>query len=82
MMTNDRMQSAVNTLNDYFDFIKGTDCADDYVEVSDAVLVYEHINPKHALLLGLAYLGASGLLALPVLLTSESISCSGRALES
>lgn len=64
------MQSSVNTLNDYFDFIKGTDCADDYVEVSDAVLVYEHINPKHALLLGLAYLGASGLLALPVLLTS------------
>lgn len=64
------MQSAVNTLNDYFDFVKGTDCADDYVEVSDAVLVYEHINPKHALLLGFAYLGASGLLALPVLLTS------------
>lgn len=64
------MQSAVNTLNDYFDFIKGTDCADDYVEVSDAVLVYEHINPKHVLLLGLAYIGLAGLLALPVLLTS------------
>ncbi len=64
------MQSAVNTLNDYFDFVKGTDCADDYVEISDAVLVYEHINPKHALLLGFAYLGVSGLLALPVLLTS------------
>lgn len=64
------MQAAVNALNDYFDFIKGTDCADDYVEVSDAVLVYEHINPKHVLLLGLAYIGLAGLLALPVLLTS------------
>lgn len=64
------MQAAVNALNDYFDFIKGTDCADDYVEVSDAVLVYEHINPNHVLLLGIAYLGIAGLLAFPVLITS------------
>lgn len=64
------MQSAVNALNDYFDFIKGTDCADDYVEVNDAVLVYEHINPTHVLLLGLMYIGFAGLLALPVLLVS------------
>ena len=64
------MQAAVNAFNDYFDFIKGTDCADDYVEISDAVLVYEHINPKHVLLLGLAYLGIAGLLAFPVLITS------------
>ena len=38
------MQSAVNTLNDYFDFVKGTDTADDNVEVSDAVLVLSLIH--------------------------------------
>ena len=34
------LQSAVNTLNDYFDFIKGTDSTDDFVERNDSVLVY------------------------------------------
>ena len=43
------MQSSVNTLNDYFDFVKGTDTTDDFVEVHDAVLVYEDIAPKQAL---------------------------------
>lgn len=42
------MQSAVNTFNDYFDYVKGTDSAADNVEVSDAVLVYNNINPKSA----------------------------------
>ena len=64
------MQSAVNTLNDYFDFVKGTDTADDNVEVSDAVLVYENIKPGQALALGLGYLVAAGLLALPALVTA------------
>ena len=49
-------QSAVNTLNDYVDFVSGTDSAEDNVEESDSVLVYSHLNPKHALLLGIAYL--------------------------
>ena len=64
------MQFAVNTLNDYFDFVKGTDTADDNVEVSDAVLVYENIKPGQALALGLGYLVAAGLLALPALVTA------------
>lgn len=64
------MQSAVNTLNDYFDFVKGADSADDCVEVSDAVLVYEHIAPKQALALGIGYLAAAVLLALPVILSA------------
>ena len=64
------MQSAVNTLNDYFDLVKGTDTADDNVEVSDAVLVYENIKPGQALALGLGYLVAAGLLALPALVTA------------
>lgn len=50
------MQSAVNTLNDYFDYVKGTDSEDDNVEVSDAVLVYNNINPKSALGLAVAFL--------------------------
>ena len=50
------LQSAVNTLNDYVDYRKGTDSKEDNVEVSDAVLVYAGINPQHALLLGSGYL--------------------------
>ena len=67
------MQSAVNTLNDYFDFVKGTDTADDNVEVSDAVLVYENIKPGQALALGLGYLAVAGLLALPALVTAGPV---------
>ena len=52
------LQSAVNTLNDYVDYVKGTDSASDHVEVSDAVLVYGHVDPKSARNLGLLYLSA------------------------
>ena len=40
------MQASVNTFNDYFDFIKGTDTAEDNVEASDSVLVYNDVNPR------------------------------------
>lgn len=49
-------QSAVNTLNDYADFVSGADSREDYVEESDSVLVYSRIDPKHALILGIGYL--------------------------
>lgn len=52
------MQSAVNTLNDYADYVKGTDSMQDNVEKSDAVLLYNDIKPVHALYLGLLYLAA------------------------
>ncbi len=52
-------QSSVNTLNDYVDYVNGTDSEADNVEVNDAVLVYYHVNPKHALALGIAYLIAA-----------------------
>ena len=58
------LQSAVNTLNDYFDFIKGTDSEEDYVEASDAVLVYGNISPRSALILGIVYLAAGAGLGL------------------
>ena len=55
------LQSAVNTLNDYVDFVRGTDSAEDNVAENDAALVYGGIDPRSARNLGLGYL-ASGLL--------------------
>ena len=46
-------QSAVNTLNDWADFKKGTDTLQNCDDPSDAVLVYHHPNPKHVLVLAL-----------------------------
>lgn len=40
------MQSAVNTLNDYFDFKKGADTAENQMDKNDAVLVFNNVNPK------------------------------------
>ena len=67
------MQSSVNTLNDYFDYVKGTDSKSDNLERSDAVLVYEGINPKSALALGLIYLAIAGLIGLVLILTKNTI---------
>ncbi len=53
------MQSAVNTLNDYFDYVKGTDSEEDNVDPSDAVLVYNDVNPASALRLALGMLAAA-----------------------
>lgn len=43
------MQSAVNTINDYFDYVKGTDTAENQADPADAVLVYNNVDPKAAL---------------------------------
>ncbi|MDR2610613.1 MAG: hypothetical protein LBC58_04075, partial [Clostridiales Family XIII bacterium] len=40
------MQSAVNALNDYRDFISGTDTVGNSDDPTDAVLVYNNIAPK------------------------------------
>ena len=50
------MQSAVNTLNDYMDFVKGTDSISDHLEQSDAILIYSDLDPKTARNFGLACL--------------------------
>ena len=50
------MQSSVNTFNDYVDYIKSNDSEKDNVEESDAVLVYNPINPKEVIILGIIYL--------------------------
>lgn len=53
------MQSAVNALNDYFDYVKGSDSAEDSVEASDAVLVYNDVSPRAALWLAVGLLAAA-----------------------
>ena len=58
------MQSAVNTLNDYVDYVRGTDSIDDNVEEHDSVLVYGRLNPKSVRNLGCAYLFAAAVLGL------------------
>lgn len=58
------MQSAVNTFNDYYDYVKGTDSEEDNVDPSDAVLVYNDVNPKSALLLAIGFLVAAFLLGI------------------
>lgn len=50
------MQSAVNTFNDYYDYVKGADSADDNVDPTDAVLVYNNVNPRSALGLAVGFL--------------------------
>ena len=56
------MQAAVNTFNDYYDYIKGSDSADDNVDPTDAVLVYNNVNPKAALSLAIGFLVVAFLL--------------------
>ena len=56
------MQSSVNTFNDYYDYVKGLDSDEDNVDPSDAVLVYNDIDPKSALRLAIGFLAAAFLL--------------------
>lgn len=42
------MQSAVNTINDYFDYVKGTDTVENQDDPTDAVLVYNNVDPVSA----------------------------------
>jgi 1,4-dihydroxy-2-naphthoate octaprenyltransferase len=50
------MQAAVNTLNDYRDFLVGTDTAETVLDEHDASIVYNGIDPKTALRFGIALL--------------------------
>lgn len=64
------MQSSVNTFNDYFDFKRGADSAEDAVEEHDSVLVYNDIDPKSALGLAIAFLGIAFLLGLYIIVVA------------
>jgi len=50
------LQSAVNTLNDYVDFVSGLDTEENCPDDTDAALVYECSSPKAALALGMLFL--------------------------
>ena len=56
------MQAAVNTFNDYYDYVKGSDSSDDNVDPTDAVLVYNNVNPRSALALAIGFLAAAFIL--------------------
>ena len=57
------MQSAVNVFDDYFDYKKGTDTLDNSSKDKfDAVLVYNQVNPKSVLWLGIGLLIVAGAL--------------------
>ena len=56
------LQSAVNTLNDYRDFVSGLDSADNCTDESDAALLYDGCTPKGALALGFAFLLCAAIL--------------------
>ena len=67
------MQSAVNTFNDYYDFVKGTDSKEDNVDPSDAVLVYNNVNPASALRLALGFLIAAFALGVYIIIRAGFI---------
>ena len=50
------MQASVNTFNDYYDYVKGADSKDDDVDPTDAVLVYNNVNPKNVLVFAISLL--------------------------
>ncbi len=54
------MQSAVNALNDYADYIKGTDTQENSPDAEDAVIVYG-LKPATARNLGIAFLAAAAI---------------------
>ncbi|MBO4365461.1 MAG: prenyltransferase [Eggerthellaceae bacterium] len=61
------MQSAVNTINDYFDYVKGTDTVENQQDPTDAVLVYNDVNPKAVLAFAIALIVAAFLLGIYVI---------------
>ncbi len=50
------LQCAVNALNDYADFVKGTDTLENSDDPTDAALVYHGFHPRCALILGGVFL--------------------------
>ena len=61
------MQSSVNTFNDYFDYVKGLDSKEDNLDPTDAVLLYNNIDPKSALKLAIGYLAGAFVLGIYII---------------
>lgn len=67
------MQSAVNTLNDFMDYIKGADTKENQLDPTDAVLVYNNVNPTHVVVLVVTQLVLSLLLGFYVIYSTSLI---------
>lgn len=61
------MQSAVNAINDYFDYVKGADTVENQGDPADAVLVYNNVNPKHVLAFAIALIAVAFALGIYVI---------------
>lgn len=61
------LQSAVNVINDYFDYVKGVDDINDNLEPSDAVLLYNRIDPGSVKALAIGLIAVSFLLGIYVI---------------
>ncbi|MCL2403322.1 MAG: UbiA family prenyltransferase [Coriobacteriia bacterium] len=55
-------QSAVNTLNDYYDFKSGTDTEENCVDTTDAAIIYHKLNPKTARNYAFALIAAAAII--------------------
>lgn len=60
LLTAIMLQAAVNTFNDYADFKKGTDSADNSVDLVDVPIIHKNLNPKDALKVGVTYVVIAG----------------------
>ena len=65
------LQSAVNVLNDYADFKKGTDTAENSVDLVDVPIINKNLNPKSALYVALAYLAIAAICGLTVVALTD-----------
>jgi len=58
------LQSSVNTINDYYDFIKGNDRIENSDDPNDAILVYNNVDPRQVQKLGFGFMAAAILLGI------------------
>lgn len=56
LVTSILAQSSVNVLNDYADFVKGTDSAENSINLTDVPIIHRNLNPKSARNVALVYL--------------------------
>ena len=65
------MQSSVNVFNDYYDYVKGVDTIENSSDdVTDAVLVYNNINPKDVLKLAVGMLIAAFVIGVYIIIVA------------
>jgi len=65
------MQCAVNTYNDYRDFLSGLDTAENITDTTDASIVYNHLNPRDALKVVIVTLVIAGCSGMAIVLMSS-----------